>query len=576
MRNSADKFSLKSVIIYFITASAYILLSDQIISLLISNPEEINKLQTVKGLAFVLVTSVVLFFDIRKRLRVVLQEKEKAEQAREAMEQSEANYRNMANYSSYAKFVVLNEVVVYANPACLDLFGAESLADLAGEEAINLVHPDFQSHVRKQILSLKKVGQSMPPVESKINRLDGKTTDVECSASLFPYENQNAIHIVLRDITDLLTAREKVTNQISRLKALRDIDQFILNSYDLDLILSNAIRYILNILDVDAIHLVHRDFHTNAVKSLQKTGFEIYDGLTYPSQEDQERIMNIVLTKERHFIPDLRTHNHIDIDQNMIQEEGFVSYCAVPLVSKGDVKGVLEIYNRSRLSPTPDWFDFLETLAGQIVIAMDNIHSYETMRRSLIEISQAYDRTIEGWSRALELRDEETQGHTQRVTQYTLLLSREVGVNEEEMVHIRHGVLLHDMGKLAIPDRILLKPGSLTEQEWEVMRQHPRFAFDMLQPIPYLRKAIDIPYCHHEKWDGTGYPRGLKGEQIPLSARIFAVIDVWDALRSDRPYRHRWPEDKILTHIRSLSGTHFDPDVVEAFFNIYNDLITMV
>ncbi|MBI3742214.1 MAG: response regulator [Chloroflexi bacterium] len=190
------------------------------------------------------------------------------------------------------------------------------------------------------------------------------------------------------------------------------------------------------------------------------------------------------------------------------------------------------------------------------------------LERSNIQLILAYDATIEGWSRAMDLRDKETEGHTQRVTDMTVRLARAVALNENEIAHARRGALLHDMGKLGIPDAILLKPGKLTEEEWEFMRRHPRYAYEMLSPIEYLRPALDIPYCHHEKWDGTGYPRGLKGDQIPLAARIFAVVDVYDALTSDRPYRAAWSKEKTLEHIQSLRGTHFEPRVVDAFIKM--------
>jgi putative nucleotidyltransferase with HDIG domain len=189
---------------------------------------------------------------------------------------------------------------------------------------------------------------------------------------------------------------------------------------------------------------------------------------------------------------------------------------------------------------------------------------------------RAYDETIEGWSNALELRDEETEGHSQRVTEMTLNIARMMNVKTDELVHVRRGALLHDIGKMGIPDAILLKPGKLTVEEWAVMRKHPVYAYDMLAPIDYLRPALDIPYCHHEKFDGTGYPRGLKGEEIPLPARIFAVVDVYDALTSDRPYRKAWSKEEALKYIHEESGTHFDPQVVEAFLktiNAYNGKI---
>lgn len=182
-----------------------------------------------------------------------------------------------------------------------------------------------------------------------------------------------------------------------------------------------------------------------------------------------------------------------------------------------------------------------------------------------------YDVTLEGLSRALDLRDKETEGHSQRVTELAVRLARAMGVPKKDVTQIRWGALLHDIGKMGIPDAILLKPARLTDEEWEIMRRHPVYAYQLLSPMPYLRPLLDIPYCHHEKWDGTGYPRGLKGEDIPLTARIFAVADVWDALRSDRPYRPAWTAHKAREYIRDQAGTHFDPKVVEVFLQIIDE-----
>ena len=181
------------------------------------------------------------------------------------------------------------------------------------------------------------------------------------------------------------------------------------------------------------------------------------------------------------------------------------------------------------------------------------------------DLSHAYDATIEGWSRAMDLRDHETEGHTQRVTDMTLNLARAMQVSESQLTAIRCGALLHDIGKMGVPDAILLKEGKLSEEEWVLMRKHPQLAHDMLVPIAYLNDALNIPYCHHEKWDGTGYPQGLAGENIPLVARIFATIDVWDALITDRPYRKKWTRQKARQYIKEQSGRHFDPQVVEVF-----------
>ncbi len=212
----------------------------------------------------------------------------------------------------------------------------------------------------------------------------------------------------------------------------------------------------------------------------------------------------------------------------------------------------------------------LRTITG-----LDRFHKLQEKKKEAQDahdnLLDAYDKTIEGWSRAMELRDKETEGHTQRVTQLTLRLAEALGMPADQMINIQRGALLHDIGKLGIPDSILHKADRLTDLEWELMRQHPKMAYDMLYPIEYLRPAIDIPYGHHEKWDGTGYPRGLKGEEIPMGARLFAIVDVWDALTSDRPYRAAWPAEKALDYIRGQSGLHFDPHIAELFLTILSE-----
>ena len=256
-------------------------------------------------------------------------------------------------------------------------------------------------------------------------------------------------------------------------------------------------------------------------------------------------------------------------DQALSAAEGFAAHLATPLLAKGQVQGVLEVFHRApNASADSEWLAFMEMLAGQAAIAIDNATLVEGLQRSKTELEMAYTSTLEGWSHALDLRDMETAGHTERVARVTVQLAQALGLSGPELTSLYRGALLHDIGKLGVPDHILLKPGSLTEEEMAVMRKHPQYAYDMLAPITYLRSALDIPYCHHEKWDGTGYPRGLQGESIPLAARIFAVVDVWDALRSGRPYRVAWPDDIVREHLHSLAGTHFDPRVVQAFLQL--------
>ena len=264
-------------------------------------------------------------------------------------------------------------------------------------------------------------------------------------------------------------------------------------------------------------------------------------------------------------IPDVAASKTVFAQPELLKAENVEAYFAVPLITKGKIKGVLEIFHRTPLEPNKEWFDFLNTLAGQAAIAIDNVRMFESMQRSTDELELGYDATIEGWSHALDLRDKETEGHTLRVADMTITLAGTFGLSEAELVQVRWGALLHDIGKMGVPDGILFKPGPLTDEEWVAMKKHPTFAYEMLSPIRYLRAAMDIPYCHHEKWDGMGYPRSLKGEQIPLAARIFSVVDVWDALTSERPYRKAWTHEKAKEYIYEQAGKQFDPKVVETF-----------
>ena len=198
------------------------------------------------------------------------------------------------------------------------------------------------------------------------------------------------------------------------------------------------------------------------------------------------------------------------------------------------------------------------------------LHERAKLQEANAQLLDAYEATIEGWSHAMDLRDRETEGHSRRVADLTAQLAQSLGMSDKEIMHLRRGALLHDMGKIGIPDTILHKPDELTDDEWAIMCQHPKYAYDMLYRVEYLRPALDIPYCHHEKWDGTGYPRGLKGEEIPMAARLFAIVDVWDALTSNRPYRPAWSQAETLAYIREQSGKHFDPQVVDLFFRVFH------
>jgi HD-GYP domain-containing protein (c-di-GMP phosphodiesterase class II) len=231
---------------------------------------------------------------------------------------------------------------------------------------------------------------------------------------------------------------------------------------------------------------------------------------------------------------------------------------------------VLELFQRTPLDADQDWLNFMETLGGQAAIAIDNAMLFKNLQLSNRELTLAYDKTIEGWSRALDLRDKETEGHSRRVAEMTIKLASQMNIPQPELINIRRGAILHDIGKVAIPDIILLKAGPLTDEEWITMRRHPQIAIELLTSISHLEPALAIPRSHHEKWNGTGYPDNLAGKNIPLAARLFAVVDVYDALTSDRPYRRAWSQMDAMKYIRDQAGAHFDPHIVSAFIEMMN------
>jgi HD-GYP domain-containing protein (c-di-GMP phosphodiesterase class II) len=361
---------------------------------------------------------------------------------------------------------------------------------------------------------------------------------------------------------------QETARSLEQVKALHTIDMTIASSFDLRLTLNIFLEQARGQLGADAADILVYNPHTQVLDYAAGVGFRttalqgthLRLGQGYAGIAGLERKTIHVSNLGAHKTDFLRSPN--------FNAEGFDTYFGVPLIAKGQVKGVLEVFHRSPLHPNQNWMDFLETLGKQAAIAIDSATLFSDLQRTNAELSLAYDSTLAGWSKALDLRDKETEGHTQRVVEDTVRLARAMGVPDSDLANVRRGALLHDIGKMGIPDVILHKPGPLTGEEWEVMRQHPVHAHDMLSPINYLRPAISIPYCHHEKWDGSGYPRGLQGEQIPLAARIFAVVDVFDALTSNRPYRPAWEKEKAIEYICEQAGKHFDPAVVEVFLKM--------
>ena len=366
------------------------------------------------------------------------------------------------------------------------------------------------------------------------------------------------------------TLHEQTEQRLQRLDALHTIDTAIGASLDLRVTLNVLLDQVLTQLRVDAADVLLLNPYTQVLEYSAARGFHTNVIEHTRVRLGQEFAGRVAIERRTLFIPDLAAGDAATKCPELMANETFVSYCAAPLIAKGQIKGVLEIFHRRALKPDSEWLDFVETLAGQTAIAVDNAALFDSLQRSNFDISLAYDATIEGWARSLDLRDPESRGRSQRVTDLTLRLARALGMSDVDLIHVRRGALLHHIGKMGIPDSIVFKPSPRTDGEQQIVRRHPTVAYEILSPIAYLRPAMDIPYCHHENWDGTGYPRGLQGEQIPLAARIFAVANAWDEI-SSHPDRAASSSTQARQYLLEHSGTLFDPHVVEIFANIFGE-----
>jgi len=431
-------------------------------------------------------------------------------------------------------------------------------------EQLSVFFPEQVGEDLDQVLQALQQNRQPPYINYSMQLEDGE----HWFEARFIVSNQKRSSVIIQDITRYKASEAKIQKQLDQMAALRAIDHAITSSVDLNLTLSILLTQLIKHLQIDAaaILLWNNDikrleyaaglgFRTNA---LSHTKLKLGEGYAGIAAIEQRIVHKINLTK----------HETDFLRSPLFGQEGFVSYFGVPLIAKGQVLGVLEIFKRTLLQPDSDWLRFLEMLGGQAAIAVDNASLFSNLQQSNTEITSAYDATIEGWSRALDMRDHATEKHTKNVVELTMDLADQLEIPNTDLIHLRRGATLHDIGKMGIPDRILHKPGPLTNEEWDIMRQHPQFARNLLAPIDYLRPAMDIPCYHHERWDGSGYPSGLQGEDIPLPARLFAVVDVFDALTSDRPYRKAWSEQDALQHIREQSGKLFDPKMATAFLDL--------
>lgn len=499
------------------------------------------------------------------------------EESAEKLRLSEAYYR--AIFEKSLEGVVLlkqDRTIMSVSGAVLRMLGHPSEFFL-GKDRSDTIHQDDRDAFLDVLDMAEAVPGATEGVRYRFRDAAGNWRWLEGTVTNLLHDpDVQAFVMNFREISDRVKATEKIQNlnaelrrRLAHVQSLRRIDMAITNSVDVRLVLDIFMDQLVQDLDIDAVAVLLYESVTQVLRPAVGRGFTgelrhrsrlaLGDGPSGRAALEQRSV----------FLPDLGAEPGRGAAVDPDQQEDFASFMAVPMLAKGQLQGVIELYARSPLAPSDEWLEFLETYADQGAIAIENAQLLRSLERSNIELQRAYDRTIEGWANALDLKDEDTAGHSKRVTEMTVKLARRLGVGADELVHIQRGALLHDIGKMGIPDEILLKKGPLSERQFEVMKQHPVYAYELLSPIEFLRPAIDIPYCHHERWDGTGYPRGLKGDQIPMAARIFAVVDVYDALTSDRPYREAWTPEAAKTHIREGVGTHFDPAVGAAFFELF-------
>jgi len=451
----------------------------------------------------------------------------------------------------------------FANPAALQMLGY-SLEELLELPWTAVVHPGDHEIVRQA--DSRRLRGEADRYEVRFLRKYGGIVHVLVASRPRMVEGQFAGSLtVFTDITAQKQATEQIQKQIEQLQALHSIDMAIAGSLDINVTLEVLLSQVLDQLQVDAGAVFLLDPHESRLRYEVGAGFRgrAFREASIPLTEGL--VAQVVHTHKT--TPFLSFADEPDAIAGFptIQEEGFTGLCLAPLIAKGRVLGVLAVFTRGLPEREEAWPSYLDAMAARAAIAVDNATIFREMNESHLHISRAFDEVLTGWARTVELRSGEGDGHTERVMRLSLQLARKLGMRGKELVHLRRGALLHDIGNLALPDALLRKPKPLTPSERAQIEEHPAFAYAILSPIEFLRPAIDIPFCHHERWDGSGYPRRLRGETIPLIARIFAVVDVWSALTSDRPHREAWPEEKACNYLREQAGVLFDPHVVEVF-----------
>jgi len=477
---------------------------------------------------------------------------------RRGRRRAEESYRTLVHSSLQGFIIHQDGRIVFANNAIAEMTGytVEEMLALTADQVERTIHPEDRAWVWGLGRDRLAGRAAIPRYEMRMIRRDGETCWAEVFASRVEFDGRPAIQAALADVTT------RVRKEIEQ-RAIATVATSLRAAEDRSEMVSMILDQVESLLNADGVALAMHD---------EAAGDVVFESARGVWTEMIGRRLSFVEGLTGHVFETGAMYVNNDIRENdKVLWPSILSHtpavAGIPLIVGKVTIGVLWMGRTGRISE--DDTIVLTAIGEMIASALRRLTLNEALRRSHRELIEAYDGTLEGWARALELRDTDTEGHTRRVAEKTVQLGKALGCSGEETVQLFRGALLHDIGKMAVPDRILNKPGPLDDEEWKIMRRHPEHAFDMLSPVAFLRPALDIPYCHHEKWNGSGYPRGLAGEDIPLAARIFAVVDVWDAVRSDRPYRKAWSHEKAVRHLREETGHHFDPRVVGKFLDSF-------
>ena len=506
-------------------------------------PVEIStKITDIEGTKF----AVAYVRDITERKKI-----------EKSIRESEAKFKALAQTAAAGIFINIEEKFLYVNPMWCEIIGY-SEEELLNTSVWSILNHGEGERIKQKYAELTSSGSEMIRFETSCSSKDGDTKWLDITAGFIDYQGSKATIGTVIDIT----FRKRREHDLEVMAKLSDA---LRNDLTRDQVRTTILNELMDLLSIDGavISTVEKeDELPNLVKAIG-----CWAEIDNQKLKSNEGLSGYIISTSKPYVNFEAAHDPYFAYPEMLSN--LTTVAGVPLLAKGETIGSILI-GSSRIIMDNE-LRLLKTIGDLAASAIHRSDLYEQTSVQASELKQAYDATLEGWAHALELRDKETQGHSLRITRMTLELAKRMGYPQDKLEDIRRGALLHDIGKMGVPDTILLKPGRLTEDEWTIMQKHPTYAYEMLSELPYFKEALDIPYCHHEWWDGSGYPQGLKGEQIPLAARIFAIVDSWDALVSDRPYRKAWGKKEALKHLVDQAGSHFDAEVVKRFVELIQE-----